>query len=70
MSVNFRSGREPQKSAREPHKSAREKVQKNARERILLPVNFAQNVPVKIFEKVRFTGTFKVHGKKKQWFTP
>ena len=46
VSVNFRSGREPQKSAREPHKWARENVQKNAPERILLPVNFVQNVPV------------------------
>ena len=44
--VNFSIAREPQKSAREPHKSARENVQKSARERILLPVNFVQKVPV------------------------
>ena len=69
--MNFKSGREPwklrarelqklpeshKKGAREPHKSACENVQKSAHER--------KNVPVKTFEKVKFTGTFKAHGKK------
>ena len=42
--------------AREIRKSARENVQKSTRE--------CENVPVKIFQKIRFTGTFEVHGKK------
>ena len=37
-----------QKSAREPPKSARENAQKSARERLLLPVNFVQKVPVNV----------------------
>ena len=62
------------KSAREPHESARENVQKSARERLFLPVNFVQKVPVNVkmcpwkFLKIwgsrvlsRFTG------KKKHW---
>ena len=49
-------------------KSARENIQKAARERIHLPENVSKsacerkNMPVNIFEKLRFTGTFKVHG--------
>ena len=49
-------------------KSARENIQKSARERKNLPVNFSKkcarerkNLPVNISEKVRFTGTFEVH---------
>ena len=60
------------KSAREPHESARENVQKSARERLLLPVNLVQKVPVNVkmcpwkFSKIEVHGHFQgSRGKKK-----
>ena len=50
------------------HEKCPWKIQKSARERKNLPVNFSKkcarerkNLPVNISEKVRFTGTFEVH---------